>query len=198
MIPFDAVVLAGGASRRMGTDKAFLTHPGTGEPLWKHQLNLLRSLNPRALWLSANSRQHFEALPGDVAIIHDDVSGAGPISGLAKALAMVDRSIVVLAVDLPSISRLALAGLLNQASPNQGAVYQVNGYFEPLAAVYPKGAATSAQAFLQSGGRRLQDWLTECVTSDLMKTVDCPDAWRTAFQNVNTPDDFAKLSEPFK
>ncbi|MBO0696335.1 MAG: NTP transferase domain-containing protein, partial [Verrucomicrobia bacterium] len=39
-----AVLLAGGQSRRMGTDKATL--PFRGKPLWQIQLGLLRELEP--------------------------------------------------------------------------------------------------------------------------------------------------------
>ena len=48
-----AVLLAGGESHRMGQDKATLVF--RGKPLWEIQLDLLRKLQPREIFLSART-----------------------------------------------------------------------------------------------------------------------------------------------
>src|SRR4029077_13783233 len=50
---FSAVLLAGGESRRMGTDKA--TFLFRGKPLWQVQLETLRKLRPAEIFLSART-----------------------------------------------------------------------------------------------------------------------------------------------
>ena len=50
---FSAVLLAGGESRRMGTDKA--TFLFRGKPLWQAQLETLRKLRPAEIFLSART-----------------------------------------------------------------------------------------------------------------------------------------------
>ncbi len=48
--PFDAVLLAGGKSSRMGTDKAGVLIQGV--PLWRLQLATLRDLGPEEIFIS--------------------------------------------------------------------------------------------------------------------------------------------------
>ena len=74
---FAAVVLAGGQSRRMGTDKAFLTHPESEQPCWQRQHSLLQTLGPSTLWISANAEQEF---PG-TDIVRDRDQSMGPLGG---------------------------------------------------------------------------------------------------------------------
>ena len=48
----NAVLLAGGESRRIGRDKAMIDH---GEALWQRQLRVLRELKPQEIFVSART-----------------------------------------------------------------------------------------------------------------------------------------------
>src|SRR5881227_573469 len=50
-----AVLLAGGESRRMNTEKATIIF--NGEPLWQRQIKLLRHLGPENILVSARADQ---------------------------------------------------------------------------------------------------------------------------------------------
>src|SRR4051812_26282667 len=98
MITLTAVLLAGGESRRMGNDKATIQFEG--EPLWRRQLEVLRTLAVEKIIVSA--RKAPDWLPDDVELRVDDVPSRGPLSGLTKALmAMRTTHLVALAVDMP-------------------------------------------------------------------------------------------------
>ena len=77
-----AVLLAGGESRRMGTDKA--TFLFRGKPLWQVQLETLRKLRPAEIFLSARTDPSWR--PDDVQFIADVPPSCGPLSGLAASL----------------------------------------------------------------------------------------------------------------
>src|SRR5205823_5696774 len=99
---FSAVLLAGGASRRMGMDKALLRAPdGDSSPqlLWQRQLQTLRALEPAEILISGPPRPGF---PAGVPCIRDRLPGCGPLGGLATCLARVATPwLLVLAIDLP-------------------------------------------------------------------------------------------------
>lgn len=80
-----ALLLAGGASTRMGRDKALLDLRGT--PVWQHLRDLLLAAGCSDVLISAASTS---AIPGAFA---DDVPGLGPLGGLASALLRLDAAL---------------------------------------------------------------------------------------------------------
>src|SRR5258707_3362744 len=80
-----AVLLAGGESRRMGTDKA--TFLFRGKPLWQVQLETLRRLRPAEIFLSARTDPSWR--PDDVQFIADIPPSCGPLSGIAASLVKI-------------------------------------------------------------------------------------------------------------
>mgnify|MGYP001809752119 CR=1 FL=1 len=108
-----AIILMGGASRRMGVDKAALDWGG------RPALDLCR-----ALAQAVGARPVLAVGPGGD--VPDDEPGAGPVGGVlagARALTAAGcRRMMVLAVDAPTISLDDLAPLLTAAGP--GAAYE--------------------------------------------------------------------------
>ena len=80
-LSLSAVLLAGGESRRMGTDKA--TFLFRGKPLWQVQLETLRRLRPAEIFLSARTDPSWR--PDDVQFIADIPPSCGPLSGIAAS-----------------------------------------------------------------------------------------------------------------
>ena len=153
MTPFAAVLLAGGQSRRMGRDKALLELPD-GCRLWERQWQVLGALEPAERFVSGSWREGF---PADLPWLADEFPGCGPLAGIAAALqAMRSPRLVVLAVDLPAMSVDFLRGLL-QGSDSTGVVPQrADGFFDPLAAVYPEAAVKPAVERLRTQVLALQ------------------------------------------
>jgi molybdopterin-guanine dinucleotide biosynthesis protein A len=81
-----AVVLAGGKSIRMGTDKAALPHPVSKIPLLVRQLDLLTELGLARLLVSARAGQVLPPYPHDVGRVNDH-GESGPLGGIVAALA---------------------------------------------------------------------------------------------------------------
>ena len=186
MSDFAAALLAGGHSRRMGTDKAFLQWQG--RPLWEHQLEKLRALEPVRLLLSCRAEQEFPA-PAEVPRVHDAWENSGPLGGVASCLRVCEAPrLVVLGVDLPRLPAEFLHSLLEQSPANCGAVVKKDGYFEPLAAVYPRAMLPLAEEQLAAGRLAMQDFIRRGMERGVMRCVAVAVAaeW---FVNWNAPGD---------
>jgi len=191
-IRFDAALLAGGRSSRLGRDKAFLDW--RGQPLYVAQLRKLASLGPDRLWLSTRPEQPFPEVLEGVTRVVDAVPDLGPLGGLQSVLAASDAPfLLVLAVDLPKMETAYLARLLDEGA---GTVPRSEQGWEPLAALYPRaGLLDLVEAFLATGKRRLQDLLDEAAARGLVKPLDLDERSAPLFANLNTPDDLAVLEE---
>jgi FdhD protein len=191
-IRFDAALLAGGRSSRLGRDKAFLDW--RGQPLYVAQLRKLASLGPERLWLSTRPEQPFPEVLEGVTRVVDAVPDLGPLGGLQSVLAASDAPfLLVLAVDLPKMEPAFLARLLDEGA---GTVPRSEQGWEPLAALYPRaGLLDLVEAFLAAGKRRLQDLLNEAAARGLVKPLDLDERSAPLFANLNTPDDLAALEE---
>jgi molybdopterin-guanine dinucleotide biosynthesis protein A len=105
------VVLCGGASRRMGADKATLGPPG--RPLAAVVAAALRGAGTVEVLLVGGRGPDLAAV-GD-AWVPDDLPGQGPLAALATAARRrPGRDLLVCACDLPSIDAAALAPFLRE------------------------------------------------------------------------------------
>jgi len=176
-----AIILAGGKSRRMGTDKALLEIDGK-----KNVLRLQNLLEPyfddTILSISAEKEISFK----NITVVKDLEEGHGPLMGIYSSLE-ASRSPVnfVIACDIPVVNMTLLFELLAQSEEYDIAAPSfAEGQCEPLFAVYTKAAAPAAQKVLKEKKRRIIELFHECTTS----IVPSPDnSW---YVNLNTPDDF--------
>ena len=185
--PFAAVLLAGGSSRRMGRDKALLPL-GDGRLLWQRQLAMLEELQPAELFISGPNREGF---PVTVLRLEDAASGLGPLAGIAVALrAMCSERLLVLAIDLPAMTADFLRGLLVDG---RGMIPQTSdGYFEGLAAVYPRTALTTVENQLMREDRSLQTLVRRLLEEGQAAVRPVTEAETALFENWNQPDDIAR------
>lgn len=139
------IVLAGGASRRMGQNKAELVL--NGKTLIRHQADKLRALGITDIMLSGAG---CPTLPG-TRVIPDEFPGKGPLAGLHACLkAARNPACLVLSVDVPLVPVSALAHLCSVH--REGVTVLCHGEWEePLVAVYDCSAAVPIQAMLGQG-----------------------------------------------
>jgi len=184
-----AVLLAGGESHRMGRDKSTLTLDGI--PLWQRQLDLLRSLAPAELLVSA--RQKPDWLPPDARFIPDAPPARGPLSGLAAALGSFRAThLLALPIDLPAMTAPHLASLWRAATPGCGVLPWLEDRAEPLPAIYPVEAAPVATRLLSGEDVSLRAFADALADAGRMKKhiIGSPDA--KLYANCNTPADWRR------
>jgi molybdenum cofactor guanylyltransferase len=180
------LLLAGGGSTRMGTDKALVVIDG--RRLAEQVAEVLTSCCSTVLVASGDGRRlDWLGLP-QVADVQPD---AGPLAGIAAGLEAATTPLVaVLAVDLPDASAEVLRALAGAWSGEPCVVPEVAGHMHPLHAVWASGAAPPIRAHLGAGHRSVQGAVRQLggrvVGSEVWSAAD-PDG-RFA-RNVNRPED---------
>ncbi len=181
-----AVLFTGGLSSRMGADKATLQIEG--QPLWARQLGVLRELEPDALWISVRNRPDW--CPPEIEVILDEPPSRGPLSGLAPALRqMATTHLLALAVDLPCMTSAHLRTLLAQATLGQGVIPNNDGLFEPLCAIYPAEAASTAAASLGGEDVSLHYFVNILLRQKRIVPFLLNHANKLLYHNMNSPAD---------
>lgn len=183
-------VLAGGRSSRMGTDKAEIAI--SGETLLARAWRLVSGLVAPA-WVCCAPGRPRAGYP----CLMDAREGEGPARGVAAALESADEHgaerVLVLACDLPRLTRKLLAALLDAPARDDilATVYAdaKTGRAEMLVGVY----AVAALPYLRAGLGRGERALFRLVPRErLQKLPYGPDA-APLFLNCNTTADLARL-----
>ncbi len=191
-----AVILAGGAGRRMGgVDKALL--PLAGRPLIRHVID---RLSPQAAPLAINTIDAAAHAAADLPILPDGPwAGQGPLAGILAALRWaaelhpVPDRVLTVPCDTPFlppdlVARLAARGegIVRAASRGRG---------HPVIALWPVGLAPALEAHLaRPGPRAVTAWAERFPVA----TVPFADAGgEDPFRNLNTPEDLSAAEAAF-
>jgi molybdenum cofactor guanylyltransferase len=148
-----AVILAGGKSSRMGTDKSML--PVNGRPLITHIADQLRG-NFDEVIIGANDPEKyaFTGLP----VIPDIEKDKGPLMGIYSCLKASKNDVnFITACDIPVINTQLINKMMLMAS-DADVVMPVTAekHFEPLFAIYRKSVVPHAEALLRSNIRKVK------------------------------------------
>jgi molybdopterin-guanine dinucleotide biosynthesis protein A len=188
---FDAVILAGGKSTRMGRDKALIQV--NGQTLLARQIELAWQAGASEIFISGRPDTDYSEFR--CRILKDEFPHAGPLAGIERALGTTTRQLLlVLAVDLPGMKANLLRTLLAACSENHGAIPCIGGEIEPLAAFYPKMAHSLSLQLLAQNIFAVKRFTEACVQSRLAKFIDLPADHAECFVNWNTPDALAQLT----
>jgi molybdopterin-guanine dinucleotide biosynthesis protein A len=181
-----AIVLAGGMSRRMKTDKSML--PIEGIPMIEHIHGQLKSHFKQTL-VSANDIDKYAFLGTEV--VPDSTTGQGPLMGIASVLAASEHDLnFVTACDMPEVNMGLVRRMLREADGFDAVVPTANGRMEPLFAIYRKSLRDVFQDTLAQGKRKIRDAFDECSVKYLDITEAGP------LMNLNTREDYAGFISP--
>jgi molybdopterin-guanine dinucleotide biosynthesis protein A len=180
------VLLAGGESRRMGTDKA--TFLFRGKPLWQGQLETLQKLEPKEIFVSARTDPSWR--PKDVLFVADVPPSRGPLSGLAASVDRMSTShLLALAIDMPWMSNKYLEFLCAQIEPGRGVLPKIGDRAEPLAAIYPREVAIETAKALAATDFSLQSLVCDLVAVGKLRAIPVTQQEEKFFRNINELSD---------
>ena len=186
---FAAVLLAGGQSSRMPTNKAFIKYEGM--PMWRFQIDKLAKLGPDQLFLSVQRGAKFPS--GPWRLVHDRSAELGPLGGLEAALQQThSKFLLTLAVDMPRMTVNFLRELLEQ-SGSAGTVPLLDGFYCGTAALYPVRILPLVEKTLAGKDRSFRRLISEALKAGLMKAKEIPASRAALFTNWNSPEDFDEI-----
>lgn len=176
----EGVVLTGGASRRMGRDKSNLRIEGV-------------TLGERVVCELAAACTHVtvlgnEPIPG-ADFLPDAQRYEGPLVALARFRPTAEL-VFVASCDLPWLES-RLVSLLTEClgEDAEAVVPLVEGERQPLCAIYRASSFAKLRVLVDSGHRRMRDWLAE------LKVVEFDDPMGTPLaRGVNTPEEWGQIA----
>ena len=183
-----AVILAGGESRRMGRDKAWITLDGV--PLLPLAVAKVRALGVEEIMISGRAGEDYSALRCPV--LFDLAPGFGQLGGIERALHQcASPLLLVLAVDMPRMSVGYLQNLVSHCDPRTGVVPRLHHQLEPLAAIYPKRCHALAAAAIRHSCWAARDFAKAAQRERAVRTLPVAPAEEQNFLNWNGPADVA-------
>ena len=181
-------ILAGGASSRMGRDKAQLEIGGA--TLLMRTARLLEPLIASVTVIGP--RERYASL--GLRVVPDERTGLGPLGGIATALRISPSPwSLIVGCDLPFLTSAWLGYLIARAGVSSADVVLAESTHgpEPLCAIYHKRCEPAIAEVLDQGVRKVTDALARLAVEKVIaadwKAFDS-DGW--LFKNINTPADY--------
>ncbi len=181
-------VLAGGASRRFGADKALVTLCPNGATLIELAVSAGRSV--AAATFVVGHERYAPYLPG-VPIVSDDRPGEGPLAGIQAALRFTSaQRVLVLACDMPCLSTPLLRWMAAiETNADVLIPRTADGQWQPMPAIYSRSAIGGIEHALDEGNRAVAS-IFQTVTVQEIGEPDLRalDPELRSFFSLNHPD----------
>ena len=179
------IILAGGKSIRMGTDKALLK---IGDK------NLLETVieicKPvcKSIIISSNNPEHGKY---GYPVIHDEFKDCGPIGGIYSCLRKSETDWnFVISVDTPLVTSGFIQFLLLQTGNFDAVIPVYSGKIEPLIALYNKNCLPVIQSQISLNQFKLQTTLA-LLKTQLIEVDQLLNKSPLLFKNLNYPEDLS-------
>ena len=189
------IILAGGSSRRMGQDKAFIQIEGVR--LLDYVYDTCQELFKEIIIVTNQAKQFagYQTL-----VVTDEIPGIGSIGGLYTGLkrASNDYSFCV-ACDMPFMNPALISLLIEQRHTNDVVIPKTKAGLEPLHAVYSKRCIEPLKKCIEKGDLKISSLLAEvkvryCNEEEIKKV----DPALMSFINVNTKKELFEIQKMLK
>ena len=196
-----AIIIAGGKSSRMGTDKLLLEI--NGEQLIKKVVSMCNSIFPKTI-LITNTPEDYKFL--NIKMFSDIYKNYGPLSGVHSGLVNSETETnFIISADMPFVNELLINHLLKINSAKQIILPSVENKIQPLCGIYKKSCAALAEKLLQKAKNQSGKAKTKIKLFDLINAVDTdiidvsqePFCHKDLFFNMNTKDDYSYVNKNF-
>lgn len=178
MNTFTGVILAGGKSSRMGQDKSALLFKGNS--FLHHCKHLLIEAGASDIVVSANNKTG----------VPDIYPNCGPLSGIHAALQQSSNSLLIMPVDMPLLTCEQLVPLVTH---NQHAAEAV--YYERFPLPLFLANTEKVKRILLNILEKKENLSIRSLIAQLEHET-LPVSNSHLFSNVNTMDDYKRLSSP--
>lgn len=181
------IILAGGKSTRMGSDKGFVTH--NNKPFIQHIIDALQPLVDEIIIVSNNADYDMFELNR----VNDIIVNAGPLAGLHTGLHHSKTEMnIVLSCDIPLINQDILEQLISNKNKDIDVVQtESKGKTMPLIALYNKRCASTCLSLLETGERRLRILIKNLKS----KTIVLDNTLAKYTANINSQSDLKRIEQ---
>src|SRR5690242_5350819 len=149
-----AIILAGGKSSRMKTDKGFVNF--NGKMLVEHVIDALKKITNNIFIVTQNPAYEKLGLPCYADIYKEKGALGGIYTGLVNS--HMQKNIVV-GCDMPFLSTHVLQELINNCEGVDALISMHKGLEEPLCSVYDKSCIPHFKALLEQDRLKITDAL---------------------------------------
>jgi molybdopterin-guanine dinucleotide biosynthesis protein A len=186
------IILAGGRSRRLGTDKAFL--PLFGEPLVARIARTLAALSDDLIVVT-NEPAKYAPLGLAARLVPDDRPGLGSLMGIYSGLKQARHPhALVVACDMPFLSPALLRYLAALADGYDVVIPEIDGLHEPLHAVYGIGCLEPMARLLAAAEHKILALFPQVRVRTVGRSeIEALDPEHRSFLNVNSPEDWERV-----
>lgn len=193
-----AVVLAGGGSARMGTNKALLKLGN--KTMIERVVDPLKNIFNDILVVT-NNPEEYGMLRG-VSFVRDciNIGGKNSLIGLYSGLKQSKTShIFVIGCDMPFINTGLIRYMVDLLRDEDILVPYVEEYYQPLHAIYGKACITGFENLLEKKQYKISNIYDhvniKTVTDDHIKKFD---PHMLCFENINTYEEYLKARDNFE
>lgn len=178
------VILSGGKSSRMGTNKSLLTIEN--KPVIEWIADELKTCTDRVV-LITNEQKQYDFL--QLETYGDRYMDKGPLAGLESALYHVDADqFVVAACDTPLVNRQVYNFLLEQLGDYDATVPVFGQQLHPLAGIYKKSAMPIIQHQLNKNNLKVRGFFEHIEVNYIKEFSHIPASTvKNHFFNMNNP-----------
>jgi molybdopterin-guanine dinucleotide biosynthesis protein A len=179
------IILAGGKSSRMGTEKGLVVFKN--KALIQYAIEILLDLCDEILISTSSSAYSHLGYP----IVSDLIPDSGPMIGIYSSLLVSkNEDNLVLSCDMPFVTP-RIFGLLEDAGRSASICVPCyeNDHYEPLCGVYKRSALKDFERFIEKKNFKLPDLYKEAYFSALKVNDLDPPLPKHYFLNINSRDD---------
>ena len=189
------VILAGGASSRMGSNKALLPHKGGRfiESIYRE----LCEIFPEVI-LVTNTPEQYAFLP--CRKVPDIFEGMGALAGIHAGLAQSSNpAVFTVACDMPHLDPWLIRHIANRGVGCDVVLPRSNFGYEPLHALYREGCLPVMEECLSKGQGRIVSILPQLRVREIAAAeVARFDPSFDSFSNINTPQEYYDMRNASK
>lgn len=189
------VILAGGKSSRMGTNKSFLK---LGiQSIIERISDLMKSVFSEVI-LITNTPEEYSFL--NLPTFEDIYKWKGPLAGIHSALVhSKTEKIFVLSCDVPLMSKEMIEYIIEYKSDKPIIFCEAAGFHQPLVGVYSKNILQKVNDFISTtevSDKSFHHFL-KSVEAEIIQPEKLSFYKDELFFNVNNPDDYSMILEKF-
>jgi molybdopterin-guanine dinucleotide biosynthesis protein A len=184
------IILAGGKSRRMGSDKGLMII--NGKPMVQYIIDELESLDIPVIIVSNNPQYEIFGFP----VFEDSIKNKGPMAGIYTGLLHSNtEKNVVLSCDVPKISAKLIKQLVSRANNSEVSILKHGDTLHPLIGIYRRSALVDLKNHLDNDRLKMKQFCIDRGCCLLEMSDDNTEFDAEGILNINTKEQLKQLQK---